>query len=203
MIIKKRSLVTCCAPLYLVLLSHATAFPVVASSSALRSCLAPTYYVAASTSSTATPLYPYHRSRLLLRYLRHAAVSPPHHPSFTQSARSEPSFPPAPMPCRPRRCRVSASTNVRPAAHGRRNPPRPRQVVVPSRRAWDWPRGTGPRRPPRQTPPPRRVRSSHRPLPSSTAAFPTATAFPPPSLSSPPFPHTLLTNERIKQKYER
>ena len=129
-------------------------------------------------------------------------VSPPHHP-FTQSARSEPSFPPAPMPCRPRRCRVSASTNVRPAAHGRRNPPRPRQVVVPSRRAWDWPRGTGPRRPPRQTPPPRRVRSSHRPLPSSTAAFPTATAFPPPSLSSPPFPHTLLTNERIKQKYER
>lgn len=98
MIIKKRSLVTCCAPLYLVLLSHATAFPVVASSSALRSCLAPTYYVAASTSSTATPLYPYHRSRLLLRYLRHAAVSPPHHP-FTQSARSEPSFPPAPMPC--------------------------------------------------------------------------------------------------------
>ena len=47
------------------------------------------------------------------------------------------------------------------------------------------------------------VRSSHRPLLSSTAAFPTATAFPPPSLSSPPFPHTLLTNERIKQKYER
>ena len=34
---------------------------------------------------------------------------------------------------------------------------------------------------------------------SSTAPFPAATAFPPTPLCSPLLPHTLLTNERIKQ----
>ena len=38
---------------------------------------------------------------------------------------------------------------------------------------------------------------------SSTAAFPTAMAFHPPSLSSLPLPPILPTNERIKQEYER